>query len=707
MDLSRSTSSGDSAGAAALLAAAHALGRQSLDEAALAVLLRALGLDTAAGTATPAVEVRICLTNTREFGLVLSAGLGGIDGNLADGNFAQDRAHVHAATELTDAQDFTALFRRTLAYQRLVTGAAVGGSAAPAELEEAFARLLALGRSLTGRGQAEPAVLDALELEVAVVADRIVVRAARCTLCAPGSEPLPRPIHKIETLVHPRHIGVVGVSATGMNFGRIILRNLVGSGFPKERLTIIRAGETEVDGVRCVANLAALNHKLDLLIVAVAAEAVYGLVDEVIASNAVESVMLIPGGLGETAKSREPAIALAARINAAHAREGGGPIFLGANCLGVVSHPGGYDSWFIPLERLPKTAKKPERNSVMLSQSGAFMITRLSQNPWLDPRYMIAVGNQTDLTHGDMLSYFAERPEIDTIGVYIEGFRDRDGLAFIKAVRRATLAGKQVVIYKAGGTAPGAAAVMGHTASIAGDTVLFSSVVRHAGALVAQDFTAFDDLFYIAGALHGTRIGGRSIGAISGAGFEAVGIVDALAASSDPMDVGALAPTTVQRVGEILAAHRLDALVEVRNPIDINPGADDEVHLQMVEAFLQDEGIDAVVVGLDPTAPAVRGLERSKLRPGYDISDPKSTVELMPPLVARYDKPVVGIVDGGHLYDAMAAGLMDRGVCVFRNCARGAAALARYMEARLYAAELRKRHGHAPRARDGRAAAAS
>ena len=39
----------------------------------------------------------------------------------------------------------------------------------------------------------------------------------------------------------------------------------------------------------------------------------------------------------------------------------------------------------------------------------------------------------------------------------------------------------------------------------------------------------------------------------------------------------------------------------------------------------------------------------------------------------------------------MSAGLMDRGVCVFRNCARGTRALARYIEARLYADALRKR----------------
>jgi len=135
--------------------------------------------------------------------------------------------------------------------------------------------------------------------------------------------------------------------------------------------------------------------------------------------------------------------------------------------------------------------------------------------------------------------------------------------------------------------------------------------------------------------------------------------------------------------------------VEIRNPIDINPGADDEAHLQITEAFLQDPNIDAVVVGLDPTAPAVRSLAESKNRPGFDISDPKSTVQLMPALVERNEKPVIGIVDGGPLYDAMCAGLMDRGVCVFRNCVRGTRALARYVEGRLNTEALRSRQQRA------------
>jgi acyl-CoA synthetase (NDP forming) len=673
--------------ATAILARVAGKGRADLSAAEVASLLAALGIPFDAGQmrAPASVDLRIRLENTREFGLVLSAGVGGLDALLDERNFRRDQASVHAGAELSDAADFLRLFRRTIAHQKLVAG---GQSNPDAQLEGCFEALLALARACPAGAPDARFALRKLELDCLRVGERLTVAAAHCSIGAPVTRPLPRPIHKIDKLLHPASLGIVGVSASSMNFARIILRNLVGSGYAKERITIIRPGETEIDGVRCTASLRTLDRKLDLLIVAVNAEAVYGLVDEIVATDAADAVMLIPGGLGETKKSREPAAAMAARINAAHATAGGGPIFLGANCLGVVSHPGAYDSWFIPLERLPKPQKKPERDAVMLSQSGAFMITRLSHNPWLDPRYMVAVGNQTDLTHGDLLSYFAEQPEIETIGMYIEGFKDLDGLDFARAVRRAVRNGKQVVIYKAGRTAPGIAGALAHTASIAGSYTLFESVVRHAGAMVAQDVTAFDDLFYIAGALHGKTIGGKRLGAISGAGFEAVSMADAIDAGSFAMEMGALESATIGRLNDILKAKRLDTLVEVSNPIDINPGADDEAHLQIAEAFAQDPNIDAVVVALDPTAPAVRALESSKLRPGFDIDDPASTVALMPPLAARIGKPVIGVIDAGRLYDAMAARLMDQGVCVFRNCARATAALVQYVEARLHAAAL-------------------
>ncbi|MFO1225200.1 MAG: CoA-binding protein, partial [Burkholderiaceae bacterium] len=410
--------------AADLLRQAVGQGRESLEGAALVELLAGLGVMFDAQAPAGGADLRITLNATREFGMVIGAGLGGLEGELDEANFRRDRASVYAAAELTDAQDFLRLFKRTLAWQKLAAHAGQGGRPAPeAALTGCFARLLELARAFAPGKPDASFVLQALELNPVCAGTGLTVRSAKCSFGKPQPRRLPRPIAKIDKLIHPKRIGIIGVSGSGMNFGRIILRNLIGSGFPKEQLLVLKPGETEIDGVRCVEGLKAIDGKLDMLIVAVAASAVYDLVDQIIETDAVDAVMLIPGSMGETKKSREPAAALAARINAAHAKPGGGPIFLGANCLGVVSHPGSYDSWFIPLERLPKPKKKPVRNSVMLSQSGAFMITRMSQNPWLDPAYMLALGNQTDLTHGDMLSYFADLPGIETLGIYVEGFK--------------------------------------------------------------------------------------------------------------------------------------------------------------------------------------------------------------------------------------------------------------------------------------------
>ena len=84
--------------------------------------------------------------------------------------------------------------------------------------------------------------------------------------------------------------------------------------------------------------------------------------------------------------------------------------------------------------------------------------------------------------------------------------------------------------------------------------------------------------------------------------------------------------------------------MKVRNPFDINPGADDEAHLLCAEAIVAEPEVDSVVVGLDPTSPMVRSLQKSA-RPGFDIDRPDSIVQTLPTLVASYAKPIVAFID--------------------------------------------------------------
>lgn len=497
-----------------------------------------------------------------------------------------------------------------------------------------------------------------------------------------------RPVAKIEKLLHPKTIGLIGVSTTRKNFGRIILDNILAEGYREENIVLIKPGADEIDGVKCVPDLKSLPEKLDLFVVAINAEQVPPLVDEIVDLDCANSVMLIPGGMGENEESKDRAEQVIAKINAVHGTEGGGPVFLGANCMGVISHPGKYDTWFIPEEKLPKNRVIRPHRAALISQSGAFMLHRISQCPELAPAYLVSMGNQTDLTLGDMVKYFKSSDEVDIIAVYAEGFNDLDGLEFAKAVREAVLMGKEVLFYKAGRTPEGQTATSGHTASLAGDYMVCESCIRQAGAIVARSFTEFQDLFLLAEYISTKKIRANRLAAMSGAGFEAVGMADSIQSDDFQMQLASFSSETMTKVAKLLAEKRLDKLVTISNPLDINPSADDETHSEVVRELIQDGGIDAVVVGLDPLSPAMHTLSQAQ-NPAFSMDAESGIVQLLSDVVKNCDVPVVAVVDGGRLYDPFRDSLLEKGIPTFPVCDRAVASLSLYIESRLYADSLR------------------
>lgn len=635
-------------------------------------------------------EMIVGIRNTREFGMVISAGLGGTDTELYGERFRKGQAIVAASTAMTTGLEFFDLFRQTISYRKLA-GLTRGQRriVTDEQLVECFSSFIAMANYYSQLNPEADYVIEELEINPFAFTDYLMVPLdGMCRFSVSKRLPTARPFSKIGNLLHPETIGIIGVSVSRVNFGRIILQNILANGFNPDDIRIIRPGLESFEGIKCVADLGSLDVKLDLFVVAVGSEQVPDLVDEIIESEAVQAVMLIPGGMGETGDSVDRADLVMKKIDRAHTKGDGGPVFLGANCLGVVSHPGKYDTLFIPDAKLPKLRGERKRNAAFVSQSGAFMITRLSKRPELDPAYMISIGNQNDLTLGDMVHYLKDDPDIDIIAVYAEGFNDLDGLEFSRGVREAVIAEKDVIFYKAGRTPEGKTATSGHTASLAGDYMVCESCVRQAGGIVVSTFSEFEDLLMLAQRLHDKQVKGNRLAALSGAGFEAVGMADNIQSDDFSLTMARFSSTTSSYIHEVLVAKRLDGLVEVRNPLDINPGADDETHVEVVKHIAGDPGVDAVVVGLDPLSPAMRTLADCEMQ-RYDFNDPESIAMTMPALLSGLTKPVVGVVDGGQLYDPLVAELMSRGVPVFRSSDRAVRALAFYLEGRLHAERLR------------------
>jgi acyl-CoA synthetase (NDP forming) len=392
-------------------------------------------------------------------------------------------------------------------------------------------------------------------------------------------------------------------------------------------------------------------------------------------------VILIPGGLGEKAGSQELERQLKAKIAGAHTRGDGGPVFLGGNSLGVISHPGRYDTMFIPETKLAKSRGDTRRNLCFLSQSGAFIIANLSRMPWLDPAYALSIGNQVDLTASDLLRFITDEPDIDVFAVYMEGFQAGDGLVFADAVRHAVAAGKDVVFYKAGRTTEGRSATAGHTASVAGDYAVCEAALVEAGALVAADFGEFSDFLRLALRLRGKTIAGNRLAAMSNAGFESVGMADSIRSGGSELELVRFSAVTVEQLAETLARHRLDTLVDVKNPFDVTPMASDAAYADLVSCLLADRNVDLAVVGIVPLTPAMQTLPPGRL-PNESIDDPASVAVVLPRIAAAQPKPVVAVVDSGEWFDPLAEKLEAGGLPVFRAADRAVRALCRYVAAK-------------------------
>ncbi len=632
-----------------------------------------------------ATELFVGIRHTTEFGPIISAGLGGVEMEVLAAHSRPGAAVAIAPTGTITAQQFFTLFQNTLSYQRL-SGTMRGAEQLVTDeaLIECFDAFIQLANAFSRVGHSHDHEIVEMEVNPFFVsAGKIAPLDGVCAFRPASSEPVGRPLDLIGKLLRPSSAAVIGVSESKMNMGRIILNNLFEAGFDRSRAYVIRPGVETIDGATCVPSIDALPEKVDLFVVAVGAAQVPDVVTALIEHDRAHGVILIPGGLGEKEGSQDLERQLKAGIAEAHTSGDGGPVFLGGNSLGVISHPGRYDTMFIPETKLPKSRGDHQRRTCFISQSGAFVIANLSRMPWFDPAYALSIGNQIDLTAGDLMEYLRHDDAIDVFAVYMEGFQPMDGHAFAAAVEATVAMGKDVVFYKAGRTSAGRSATAGHTASVAGDYAVCEAALRQAGAYVAADFTEFSDLLRVALFMRDSTVGGHRLMAMSNAGFESVGMADSIQGDDFQLELTRLAPGTIAALQSTLATHRLDGLVDVKNPFDVTPMATDAAYEDLIRQIVADDNVDALVVGIVPLTPAMQTLPHGVV--AHESVDSEQSIAHRLPMIARdVDTPIVAVVDSGRLFDALADRLEHGGVPTFRSADRAVRVLRKYIAGQLH-----------------------
>ncbi len=610
-------------------------------------------------------ELFVGIRATREFGPVIAAGLGGVQTEYLAAKMLPGVAVAKAVAQDVDAEEFLEMFKKTAAYDVLsgrIRG--VERSVSDGELLRCFRAFISIARQFcVDRGMDGP---DIGELEVnpfAFTGQRLVPLDGRGSLRPAAKAALPRPLAQAQCLLEPCSIALVGISSNPDSFGRIMLENILSCGFDRTRIAIIKPDVKELDGIPCIPRIEDLEGPIDLLIVALPAQMTPEIVDSCNGSGKVRSGIIISGGAGETEDSKVVGDQIRAAAIRGRSAQDGGAVFLGPNCMGVRSLPGHYDTFFIDENKLPPKAGAPQPVAI-ISQSGAFIVSRLSSQTHLNPAFAVSIGNQCDLTASDLLRVLADRNDVQVLALYLEGFSDLDGLEAVRAVAEITAEGKSVVIYKAGRTESGRSAAAGHTASVAGDYDVCTAAMRHAGAFVAEDFREFGQAVDLATCLLGRCIGAGRVFAVTNAGMEAVAMADAGLRFEPPSSVFG------ESLRQVLSSRQLDRLVDVRNPLDITPTANEAAYDDVVCAALNADEVDAVVVSCVPLAPSLRTL-------AADADSASSFVHLAKKWLAMSTKPVLFVLDSGPEYDELANRIRRSGMAVFRSADEAARLLLR------------------------------
>jgi acyl-CoA synthetase (NDP forming) len=167
-------------------------------------------------------------------------------------------------------------------------------------------------------------------------------------------------------------------------------------------------------------------------------------------------------------------------------------------------------------------------NVGIVSQSGAFCISLLTDIRRFGFSHVVSSGNEAVVVAADYLEYLLDDPHTKVIGCFIETVRSPD--RFAAALDRAAAQDKPVVVLKVGRTERTRHAVTTHTGGLAGEPGFVSELLHAHRAIEVSDLVEFTEV--LAAAQGARRAAGRRIGVVTSSGGLAELILD-IAGSAD------------------------------------------------------------------------------------------------------------------------------------------------------------------------------
>ena len=422
-----------------------------------------------------------------------------------------------------------------------------------------------------------------------------------------------------KSFLNPSSIAIIGASSNEKKTGSRIQRFLIAHGY-KGKIFPVNPNRDNIFGLRCYPDLKTINEKIDHIFIALDGNKIIEAIKEAVSLN-VKCATILSGGFSESglegAGLENKILDIAKKGNLR---------VLGPNSIGIINIS---DSVVLSANAMLELPNLKKGGLSVISQSGSLIGALLAHGNTRGIGFskLISVGNESDLSVGEIGKMLVDDDNTDTIILFLETLRNSNQVA--EMARLAHKSGKAVIAYKLGKSDLGQELAKSHTGAIAGSDESFNAFIKYNGI---SRIEIFETLIEVPNLFKNKAIAkGKRIGIATTTGGGGAMVVESI--SSSDIEVIDPGPSMSKLMKKYNIPYNNNKLVDLTIA-----GAKPEVVNEVIKVFMDNKNCDLVIMVVGSSAkfrpdqavdPLIKWANNSKPLAVYIAPDAPEALELL------------------------------------------------------------------------------
>ena len=386
-----------------------------------------------------------------------------------------------------------------------------------------------------------------------------------------------------QSFLNPSSIAIIGASANEKKTGSRIQRYLVAHGY-KGKIFPVNPNRDNIFGLKCYPNLKKIDEKIEHIFIALDGNKIIEAISDAVSLN-VKCATILSGGFSE---SGSEGLDLENRI--LDIAKKGNIRILGPNSIGIINVS---DSVVLSANAMLELPSLEKGGLSVISQSGSLIGALLAHGASRGIGFskLISVGNETDLSVGEIGKMLVNDINTDTIILFLETLRNSREVA--EMARLAHMVGKTIITYKLGKSDLGKELAKSHTGAIAGSDEAFNAFIKYNGISRVE---IFETLIEVPNLFKNKAIAkGKRIGIVATTGGGGAMVVENISSS----DIEVINPGT--SIAKLMKKYNIP--YNDNKLVDLTiAGAKPEVVNDVIKEFMNNKNCDLVVMVVGSSA---------------------------------------------------------------------------------------------------------